>query len=215
MNGKRNFQCSVSQYKLILSPYLQYRQFVDNKLSLLSTVETKIGCNSLHFNNIHIENSPVILMCTKCNVHIYRLQMWPLASQGGRPTAGQFAERASSYEEGLHSLPHHEQLERARLPTHHSDPFLATKVPWRQGMSPMYMNYANKPRLVPPLARDMGSRGYTPVQSGRGFPAFVKPGPNLVERRGNSQQYYLRSRAGPLGQINLVLTSYVMPIKFV
>ena len=123
--------------------------------------------------------------------------MWERAPRGVI-TAGQFSERSSSYGEGLHYLPHHEPIERMRLHTHHSDPFLAKNIPWGHGVPPMYMKVRYNPNLIAPHPGEEVPGGYGPLPSGRGPRGFPKQGQNIVDRRRTTSQFYVPPRAGPL-----------------
>jgi hypothetical protein len=123
--------------------------------------------------------------------------MWQTGPRGIQ-TAGQFSERSSSYGEGLHHLPQHEHLERMRLHTHHSDPFLAKNIPWSHGVPPMYMKVRYNPNLIAPYPGEEVPGGYGSLQSGRGPRGFPKQGQNPVDRRRTPSQFYVPPRAGPL-----------------
>ena len=116
----------------------------------------------------------------------------------GNPTAGQFSERSSSYGEGLHHLPHHEPMERTRLHTHFSDPFLAKNIPWTHRVPPMYMKVRYNPSLIAPYPGDEVPGAYVPPHSSRGQRGYSTQGQNVVDRRRAPSQFYLPPRAGPM-----------------
>ena len=124
-------------------------------------------------------------------------KVWQTVPRGA-VTAGQFSERSSSYGEGLHYLPQHEPVERMRLHSHHSDPFLSKNIPWTHGVPPMYMKVRYNPKLIAPYPGDEVAGGFGPLQAGRGPRGFPKQGPNPADRRRTTSQFYTPPRAGPL-----------------
>ena len=138
-----------------------------------------------HFNND-------VLFC-------FVLKIWRTFPRGNL-TVGQFSERSSSYGEGLHCLPQRESIERTRLHSHHSDPFLAKNTPWTHGIPPMYMKVRYNPKLITPYPGEELQGGYGPLQSGRGPRGFPKQGQNpaVDRRRATTSQFYVPPRAGPM-----------------